>query len=167
MLEYLSVGQIVNVHGFKGEVKVYPLSNDIERFKQLKQVYVEKGEELNSYEVQSIKYLKNTVVLKLKGVDTEEQANSLRNCYVKVERQKAVKLPKDNFFICDLIECEVHDINGVLLGTIIDVMQTGSNDVFVVKKGNKEILIPALKSIVKEVNIEDRKIKVELPEGLM
>ena len=118
MLEYLSVGQIVNIHGFKGEVKVYPLTNDMERFSKLKQVYVETQDGLKSYDIQSIKYLKNTVVLKLKGIDTEDAANKLRNCYVKVDRQKAVKLPKDNFFICDLIDCEVYDLNGALLGTI-------------------------------------------------
>lgn len=167
MLEYLSVGQIVNIHGFKGEVKVYPLTNDMERFSKLKQVYVETQDGLKSYDIQSIKYLKNTVVLKLKGVDTEDAANKLRNCYVKVDRQKAVKLPKDNFFICDLIDCEVYDLNGALLGTITDVMQTGSNDVFVVKTDKKEILIPALKSIVKEVDIDGRKVVVELPEGIL
>ena len=167
MLEYLSVGQIVNIHGFKGEVKVYPLTNDMERFSKLKQVYVETQDGLKSYDIQSVKYLKNTVVLKLKGIDTEDAANKLRNCYVKVDRQKAVKLPKDNFFICDLIDCEVYDLNGALLGTITDVMQTGSNDVFVVKTDKKEILIPALKSIVKEVDIDGRKVVVELPEGIL
>lgn len=167
MLEYLSVGQIINIHGFRGEVKVYPLTNDMERFSKLKQVYVETQDGLKSYDVQSVKYLKNTVVLKLKGVDTEDAANKLRSCYVNVDRQKAVKLPKDNFFICDLIECEVYDLNGALLGTITDVMQTGSNDVFVVKTDKKEILIPALKSIVKEVDIDNRKVVVELPEGIL
>lgn len=167
MLEYLSIGQIVNIHGFKGEVKVYPLTDDINRFKKLKEVYVEENTQLMKYEVEGIKLLSSTVAMKLKGIDTEEAANKLRNFYIKVDRESAVKLPKDSFFICDLIDSAVYDEKGLLLGTLADVLQTGSNDVYVVKTTDKDILIPALKEVVKEIDIRDKKIVVELPEGLI
>lgn len=167
MLEYLSIGQIVNVHSFKGEVKVYPLTDDVARFEGLKEVYVEHPDGLKKYAVQQIKYLKSTVVMKLSGVDTEEAANKLRNLYVKVDRSKAVKLPKDAFFICDIIGLSVYDTEGKLLGQVGDVLQTGSNDVYVVRINENDVLIPALKEVVKEINIKDNKMVVQLPEGLI
>lgn len=167
MLEYLSIGQIVNVHGFKGELKVYPLTDDIKRFRKLKEIYVEENSLLVKYEVESVKFSSNFVIIKLKGIDTEIEANRLRDFYLKVDRESAVKLPKDSYFICDLIGLGVFDKNGLLLGTIKDVLQTGSNDVYVVRTDGKDILIPALKDIVKEIDLENQSIMVELPEGLI
>lgn len=167
MLEYLTVGQIINTHGFRGDVKVYPLTDNIQRFKKLKEVYLENGGQLKKHRVESAKLQNNAVILKLEGIDTEEAADKLKNVYVKVNRSEAVKLPKDSFFICDLVGCEVFDENGELLGELKDVLQTGSNDVFVVDGKGKNILIPALKEIFKEINIEDRRIIVKLPEGLI
>lgn len=167
MLEYLTIGQIVNTHGVQGEVKVYPLTDDIKRFDKLKELYIENKGELKKYPVQSVKYLKNTVVMKLKGIDTMNDAEKLRQLYVKVGRWDAVSLPKDTFFICDLVDSEVYDIEGNRLGILKDVLQTGSNDVYVVKTDGKEILIPALKTVVKEINLQAKKITVDLPEGLI
>ncbi len=167
MLEYLSIGQIVNVHGFKGDVKVYPLTNDMSRFKNLKAVYVEENNQLVKYKIEELKFLSTTIAMKLNGIDTEEAANKLRNFYIKVDRKSAVKLPKDSYFICDLIDLEVYDEKGLLLGTIRDVIQTGSNDVYVVQTSGKDILIPALKEVVKEIDIKNKKIVVELLEGLI
>lgn len=167
MLDYLSIGQIVNIHGFKGEVKVYPLTDDMSRFNKLKEVYVEENTQLVKYEVEGLKFLSNTVAMKLKGIDTEEAANKLRNFYMKVDRKSAVKLPKDSYFICDLIDLEVYDEKGLLLGTLRDVLQTGSNDVYVIQTTGKDILVPALKEVVKLIDIKNKKIVVELPEGLI
>ncbi|KUO75491.1 MAG: hypothetical protein APF77_22770 [Clostridia bacterium BRH_c25] len=167
MLEYLSIGQIINTHGIRGEVKVYPLTDDMGRFNRLKEVYVEENNQLVKYEVEGTKFLSNTVVMKLKGIETEEAAARLRNYYMKVDRKSAVKLPKDSYFICDLIDSEVYDEKGSVLGKIRDVLQTGSNDVYVVQTAGKDILVPALKEVVKEIDLKDRKIVVELPEGLM
>ncbi|MDD4504160.1 MAG: ribosome maturation factor RimM [Clostridiaceae bacterium] len=167
MLEYLSIGQIVNIHGFNGAVKVYPLTDDMSRFKKLKEIYVEENTQLVKYEVESIKFLSNTVAIKLKGIDTEEEANKLRNLYMKVDRKSAVKLPKDSYFICDLIDLEVYDEKGSLLGTIKDVLQTGSNDVYIIRTEEKDILVPALKNVVKKIDLVNKKIMVELPEGLI
>jgi 16S rRNA processing protein RimM len=167
MLQYLSIGQIVNVHGFKGEVKVYPLTNDMSRFKKLTEVYVEENNQLVKYEIEALKFLSTTIAMKLKGIDTEEAANRLRNFYIKVDRKSAVKLPKDSYFICDLIDLEVYDEKGLLLGTLKDVLQTGSNDVYVVKTSGDDILVPALKDVVKEIDIKNKEIVVALPEGLI
>lgn len=167
MLEYLSIGQIINTHGFRGEVKVYPLTDDMGRFKKLKTVYVEENNQLVKYEVEGVKFSGNTAVMKLKGIDTEEAANKMRNFYIKVDRKSAVSLPKDSYFICDLIDLEVYDENNSLLGTVKDIIQTGSNDVYVVEAEGKSILVPALKDVVKEIDIVNKKIRVELPEGLI
>lgn len=167
MLEYLSIGQIINTHGFRGEVKVYPLTDDISRFEKLKEVYLEENDGLMKYKVESVKLLSSTVAVKLKGIDSEEAADKLRGFYVKVDRKSAVKLPKDTYFICDLIDLEVYDEKGLLIGTVKDVLQTGSNDVYVVQSSGKDILIPALKDIVKKIDLENKKILVEMPEGLI
>lgn len=167
MLEYLSIGQIVNVHGFNGAVKVYPLTDDMSRFKKLKEVYVEENAQMIKYEIEGIKFLSNTVSVKLKGIDTEKDANKLRNLYMKVDRKSAVKLPKDSYFICDLIDLEVYDEKGLLLGTVKDVLQTGSNDVYVIRTDEEDILVPALKSVVKKIDLANKIIMVELPEGLI
>lgn len=167
MLEYLSIGQIINTHGLRGAVKVYPLTDDISRFEKLKEVYVEENDGIVKYKVESVKFLSSTVSVKLKGVDSEEAANKLRGSYIKVDRKSAVKLPKDTYFICDLIDLEVYDEKGLLLGTVKDVLQTGSNDVYVIESSGKDILIPALKDIVKKIDLENKKILVEMPEGLI
>lgn len=167
MLEYLSIGQIVNTHGVKGEIKVYPLTDDITRFEKLKDVYIEAKGEMKKYSVANVKYQNNTVLMKLDGIDTMNDAEKLRELYLKVGRWDAVPLPKDTFFICDIIESEVYDVNIGLIGKLTDVLQTGSNDVYVVKQDKKEILIPALKAVVKEIDLKNKKITVDLPEGLI
>lgn len=167
MLEYLSIGQIVNTHGIKGEIKVFPLTDDASRFDKLKEIYIESKDEMTKYQIESIKHLKNTVILKLKGIDTMNDSEKLRNLYIKVGRWDAVRLPKDSFFICDIVESDVFDIHGELLGKLADVLQTGANDVYIVKDDKREILIPALKTVVKEINLQSKKIIVDLPEGLI
>ncbi len=167
MLKYLSIGQIISTHGYSGEMKVYPLTDDIRRFKKLKEVYVEECSGLVKYRVENIKLLSSIVVIKLEGINTEKEANSLKNLYVKIDRESAVKLPKDSYFICDLIDLEVFNENGMLLGTIKDVLQTGSNDVYVVHTGGKDILIPALKDVVRIIDLENKNMMVKLPEGLI
>lgn len=167
MLEYLSIGQIVNTHGVKGEIKVYPLTDDITRFEKLKEVYIEAKGEIKKYPVASVKYLKNTVIMKLEGIDTMNDAERLKELYLKIGRWDAVPLPKDTFFICDIVDSEVYAIGIGLLGKLTNVIQTGSNDVYVVMQDKKEILIPALKTIVKEIDIKNKKITVDLPEGLI
>lgn len=168
MLEYLIIGQLVNTHGVKGEVKATALTDDPQRFKKLKWVYIDKNGALEKYNIEGVKFFKQFVILKFKEVNTMEAAEKLKGFYIKVDRANAVKLPKDSFFITDILGLEVYGENNELLGRLADVIQTGSNDVYIVKDAeNKEILIPALKSVVKEVSIEKGRISVILPKGLL
>jgi 16S rRNA processing protein RimM len=108
------------------------------------------------------------VIVKFKGIDDMDAAEALKNLYLKVDRKSAVKLPEDAFFICDLIGCEVLEESGRRLGMIKDVLKTGSNDVYFVEDEDKKtVLIPALKAVVREVSVKDRRMVVKLPEGLM
>jgi len=168
MLEYLIIGQLVNTHGLKGELKATTLTDDPQRFLDLDWVYIDKKGTLEKYFITSVKFLKSLVILKFDGVDSIEAAEKLKGFYLKVDRAKAVKLPENSFFIADIIGIQVYNENNELLGKLLDVIQTGSNDVYIVKnEEGKEILIPALKSVVKEVSLDDRRISVVLPKGLL
>lgn len=168
MEQYLEVGKIANTHGIKGEVKVIPLTDDPERFTKLRWVYLERNNELERLDIEGVKFLKGMVLLKFKQINDMNAAELVKGMVLKVDRKNAVKLPKDSFFICDLLGCEVLEEDGNRLGTLREVLKTGSNDVYVVEQeGRKDILIPALKSVVKEVDLEQRKLVVVLPEGLV
>lgn len=168
MLEKFIVGQLTSTHGVKGELKALPLTDDPQRFLKLKWVYIDKNGSLEKYNIKNVKFLKNFVILKFEGVDTMDDAVKLKGLYLKIDRADAVKLPKNSFFIADIIGMKVFDENNVLLGQLSDVIQTGSNDVYIVKDDNgKEILIPALKSVVRDVSMEEQRISVILPKGLL
>jgi 16S rRNA processing protein RimM len=168
MIEYFDVGVIANTHGIKGEVKIVPLTDNPERFSQLKSVFVDNKGDLKKYNIEYVKYFKNLVILKFKEITDMTEAEKIKGLTLKIDRKDAVKLPKDSFFICDLIGCQVREENGIDLGTVKNVLQTGSNDVYVVEdKNGKEILIPALKNVVKEVSVESKKMLVSLPKGLI
>jgi 16S rRNA processing protein RimM len=168
MQDFLQVGKVVNTHGVKGEVKVVPLTDDPQRYDKLKWVYAGNDDTKQILNIESVKYFKNTVIIKFKEVPDMDGAINLKEQYLYVDRKNAVKLPKDTYFICDLIGSEVFETDGTKLGDLRDIIQTGSNDVYIVKsESGKEILVPALKSVVKEISIENKKIVVELPEGLI
>ncbi|OPX42531.1 ribosome maturation factor RimM [Ruminiclostridium hungatei] len=168
LAEYLIVGQLVNTHGVKGELKSTALTDDPQRFKKLEWVYIDKNGSLEKYELAGVKFFKQFVIIKFKGVDSIEAAEKLKGMYLKIDRENAIKLPKDSFFITDLIGLSVYDEKETLLGKLKDVIQTGSNDVYVVRDdAGTEILIPALKSVVKEVLLDAGRISVILPKGLL
>lgn len=156
MKEFLTVGQIVKTHGVKGEVKVYPLTDDIKRFRKLKKVYIDDIEKNITW----CKLQADRVILKIEGIDTVEDAEKYKNKYIRINREDAVKLPKDSYFITDLIGCTVVDSNGKDLGKVFDVIKTGSNDVYWIKSP-KELLIPALKDIVLSVDVESQSIVIK------
>ncbi len=121
MEEYLEVGQIVNTNGLKGTLKVKPLTDDITRFEDLETIYVQKGKDLVEFNIQDVKYNKNMVLLKLEGIDNIEEAEKYKNLYLKINRQDAVELEDDSYFIVDIIGCEVYTDVGDFLGKVIDV----------------------------------------------
>lgn len=163
---YLRIGKIVNTQGIKGEVRVIPLTDDITRFDKLKNVYIE-GEPPLNLKIEYTKYHKNFVLIKFKGLDSINDVEKYKNTYILVDRKNSIKLSEGSYFICDIIGLEVVDTDGASLGHICEVMSTGSNDVYIVKMDESEILIPALKTVVKEINMQEGRMVVELPEGLV
>ena len=155
MSELLKVGKIVNTHGLRGEVKVMALTDDPRRFDELEYVLID-GKEVG---VEGCKYQKDRIIVKLESVDKVEEAEKLKNKFMEIPRELAVELEDDCYFLADLRECTVFDTEGKELGKIYDVIQTKNNDVYWIRKP-KELLIPVLKSIVLDINIDERKITV-------
>ena len=168
MEEYLEIGQIINTNGLKGFLKVKPLTDDITRFEDLDRVYIQKGNELVEFNIQEIKYSKNMVLLKLENIDDIDEAEKYRNFYIKINRADAVKLDDNSYFIVDIIGSEVYTDEDVFLGKVVDVFPTGSNDVYTVKtEDGKDILLPAIEDVIKNVDTKNKKITVHLLEGLI
>ena len=168
MLPNLEIGQIVNTFGIKGMVKVKPFTDDIRRFDELKTVYVEKNGSQTEYEIEEVKYHKDMVSIKFKGIDKVEQAEVLRNSYLTVSRDSVEKLEEGRYYIVDLLGLEVYTDEQILLGTLEDIFNTGSNDIYVVKnKQGKQILLPAIQDVIKQIDIENKKIIVHLLPGLI
>ena len=168
MLPNLEIGQIVNTFGIKGMVKVKPFTDDIRRFDELKTVYVEKNSNQTEYEIEEVKYHKDMVLIKFKGIDKVEQAEMLRNSYLTVSRDSVEKLEEGRYYIVDLLGLEVYTDEQILLGTLDDIFNTGSNDIYVVKdKQGKQILLPAIQDVIKQIDIENKKIIVHLLPGLI
>ncbi len=167
MQKRLEIGQIVNTFGIKGEVKVKPFTDDINRFDELKKVYVKTKTGIKQYKIENVKYHKNMVLLKLEGINRIEDAEMLRNLFLEIDREDAIPLEEGTYFIADLIGLEVYTDEGKLLGKVDDIYNTGSNDIYVVKDElGKQILLPAIKEVIKEVKL-DEKIIVHLIQGLV
>ncbi len=167
MPNLLEIGQIVNSYGIKGLFKVVPFTDDITRFSKLKTIYIEKNKKLEKMEIEEVKYHKNLVLLKLKGIDDINDTLKYKNCYIKIDRTDAVDLPENSYFIVDLIDMEVYTDEDKFLGKIVDVFPTGSNDVYVVKDDlGKQILLPAIGDVIKNVDVANKKMTVHLIEGL-
>ena len=157
MEQLLQVGVISSTHGVRGEVKVFPTTDDPQRFKSLKNVILDTGKEQIPLEIQGVKFFKQFVILKFKGIDNINDIERYKRRSLFVTREDAVELEEDCYFLADLRECTVFDTEGKELGQIYDVIQTKNNDVYWIRKP-KELLIPVLKSIVTDINIDERKI---------
>ena len=165
---YLEIGQIVNTNGLKGFLKLKPLTDDITRFEKLKTIYIQKAKELIEFKIQEVKYNKQSVLLKLEGIDDITEAEKYKNFYIKISKENAVELEKNSYFIVDIIGCQVYTDENEYLGNVVDVFQTGSNDVYTLKNSEgKEILIPAIKEVIKNVDIKNKKIVIHLMDGLI
>ena len=167
MKEKLEVGQIVNTFGIKGFVKIYPYVDDIQRFDDLKNVYIKSKNINQKLEIEQVKYQKNMVLVKFKGIETVEQAEKLRNAYVEIDRKDAIKLEEGQYFIADLLGLEVFLDTGEKLGILDDIFNTGSKDIYVVKNElGKQFLLPYIDEVIKKIDLENGKITVHLIEGL-
>ena len=161
------VGVISSTHGIAGEVKVFPTTDDVKRFKKLKHVILDTGKEKLNLEVCQVKFFKQMVILKFKEFNNINDVERFRGKSLYVTRENAVKLQKDEYFIADMIGMRVVSTDGEELGTLEDVLQTGANDVYVVEKeGNSQLLLPAIKECIREVDMEQGTITVYLMPGL-
>ena len=181
MEELLQVGVITSTHGVRGEVKVFPTTDDPNRFKSLKHVLLDTGREKKSLEVQGVKFFKQFVILKFKGIDNindiemykkrELWINDIeryKRCPLLVERKDAVELEEDEYFIADMIGIEVVTEDDKPFGTLKDVMETGANDVYVIDTDEHgEVLVPAIRECILDVDIENQKMKIHLMDGLI
>lgn len=164
-MEYIQVGKIVNTHGIRGDVKVLPLTDDTKRFEKLKFVYL--GDDKVKLEIVKVAYVKGNVLLQFKNYYDINDVEKFKNTVLWIDVNDKIALPKNSFFIHDIIGIEVYLDDGTHIGKIKDILQPGANDVYVVKSADKEYLIPAIKDVVKQVDLESKKMTITAMEGLL
>lgn len=168
MEDLLQVGAIAQTHGIRGEVKVFPMTDDVRRFQKLKEIILDTGREKMTLEIEGVKYFKKFVILKFKGIDNINDIERYKGKALYVTRENAVKLGRDEYFIADLIDLEVYDEDGNYLGVLTNVIETGANDVYEVRfEDGREVLLPAIKQCILDIDMENRKMKVHIMDGLL
>lgn len=168
MEDLLQVGIITSAHGVRGEVKVYPTTDDPRRFRRLKEVVLDTGREKLNLEIEGVKFFKQFVILKFKGLDNINDIEKYRQKSLYVTRKNAVRLQRDEYFIADLIGLKVQDEDGTELGTVKDVIETGANDVYEVEMADgRSLLLPAIKQCILNVDVENGMMQVHVLEGLL
>lgn len=166
--ERLEVGQIVNTFGIKGFVKIYPYVDDISRFDNLKKVHIKSKNKDEELQIEEVKYQKNMVLVKFKGIETVENAEKLRNSFVEIDRADAIPLEEGQYFIADLLGLDVFLDTGEKLGVLEDIYNAGSSDIYVVKNElGKQFLLPYIDEVIKKINLEEGKIIVHIIEGVI
>ena len=168
MEDLLQVGVITTTHGVRGEVKVFPTTDDPARFKKLKNVVLDTGKELIDLEVAGVKFFKNMVILKFKEMNRIEDCEPFRNKDILITRDQAVKLNPDENFIADLIGLKVLTDEGEEFGTVKDILQTAANDVYLIEgPEGKEYLFPSIKECILNVDLEAGTVTVHIMDGLL
>lgn len=167
MEDLLQVGIITTTHGLRGEVKVFPTTDEPARFKKLKTVILDTEMGNTELEIESVRFFKNMVILKFKGIDDINDVEKYRKRGLFVTRANAVELKENEYFIADLIGLSVISDEGEELGEIKNVLKTGANDVYVIaKEGAKDLLVPAIHECVRKVDIFGGRMEVHLLPGL-
>ena len=167
MEDFFRVGAIANTHGIKGEVKVFPTTDDPKRFTWLKQVFLDTGKEKIELEVEKVRFFKNLVIVKFKGIDNINDIEKYKGCDLLVTRENAIPLEEGEYYLADIIGAEVYTEDGNGFGTLTDVLETGANLVYVVEHEGEEVLLPVIERCVKDVNVEEKKIVVHILPGLL
>lgn len=168
MEQLLQVGIISSTHGVRGEVKVFPTTDDVKRFKKLKKVILDTGREHLPLEVESVKFFKQFAIVKFKGIDNINDIEKYKGKSLLVDRENAVKLRKDEYFIADMIGLQVYTEDRETFGVLKDVLETGANDVYIIDSPKYgEVLVPAIKQCILDVDIEGQKMTIHLLEGLV
>lgn len=168
MEDKLQVGAITSTHGVRGEVKVFPTTDDPKRFKRLKEVILDTGKEELVLEIEGVKFFKQFVILKFKGLDNINDVEKYRQKNLYVTRKNAVRLRRDEYFIADLCGMRVVDEEEQPVGILKDVLETGANDVYIITmEDGRELLLPAIKQCILNVDVENNVMKVHILEGLL
>ena len=168
MEDFFQVGIITATHGINGEVKVFPTTDDPKRFKRLKEVLLDTGKERLPLKIESVKFFKQFVILKFMDINNINDVERYRKCSLLVSRENAVRLGRDEYFVADLEGLEVRDEDGMPIGVLKSVMETGANDVYVIELSDgRELLLPAIRQCVLEVDVEAGFIRIHILEGLL
>ena len=166
--DLLQVGAITQTHGLRGEVKVFPTTDDVKRFKKLKEVILDTGKEKMALEIENVRFFKQFAILKFKGFDNINDIERYKGKSLYVTRENAVKLRKDEYFIADLMGVKIYDEQDAYMGVLKDVIVTGANDVYeIALEDGRTLLLPAIKQCVLDVDIEQRRMKVHVLDGLL
>ena len=168
MEDLLKVGVITTTHGVRGEVKVYPTTDEPERFLELDYVLLDTGRELRKLEIENVKYFKNLVILKFKGVDNINDIEKYKGRDLWIPRKEGQELEEDEYYIADLLGMSVVLEDGQEFGTLKDVMETGANDVYIIDSAEHgEVLLPAIKECILDVDLEKNVMTIHLMKGLI
>ena len=166
MEDLLQAGVITTTHGIRGEVKVYPTTDDVHRFEDLDSVLLDTGREYIELEIENVKYFKQYAILKFKGINNINDIEKYKGRSLYVTRDQAIPLDEDEYYIADLIGLDVYLENGEKFGVLKDVMETGANDVYIVETGEgKEVLLPAILECILDVDIEENRMEIHLMDG--
>jgi len=168
-MDYLIIGRFLKPFGIHGEMKVLPVTDTHERFRYLSFVFIRDSNELKKCELEGVRYKGDMVLLKLKGYDTRNAAEQLSNEYLYIDRAHAAPLDDEGYYYYDLYECRVLTTAGDKLGSVCDIQNAGSCDVYVIRGDNEEddiFYIPAVKDVVKKIDIKNKEIIIEEIEGL-
>lgn len=166
--EFITIGKVVSTQSNKGEVNVFPLTDSTDRFKKLDSVILRNSNSRITVNIEKIRIKENTVVLKIKDIENIQEAKMIIGSFLEVERKDAIKLPKDTYFLFEIVGLEVYNENNIFLGKIENVISTGSNDVYIVKgKNKKELFIPAIREVVKNIDLEKKRITIKMVNGLI
>lgn len=168
MEDLLKVGVITTTHGVRGEVKVFPTTDEAERFLELDYVLLDTGRELKRLEIQNVKFFKNLAILKFKGIDNINDIEMYKRRDLWIPREEGQELSEGEYYVADLIGMNVLLEDGTVFGTLKDVMETGANDVYVIDTKDKgEVLLPAIRECILDVNVEENTMTVHLMKGLL
>ena len=168
MEDMLRIGVVTTTHGLHGEVKVFPTTDDVKRFKKCDEVILVTRQGNLTLHVQGVKFFKNIVIVKFKEFDTIEQVEGFRKCDLMVTRENAIPLKEGEYFLGDAVGCEVEDEDGVKIGVVTDTIETGANNVFEIRtEDGKEVLFPVIPDCIKSVDVKEKKIVAHVMKGLM
>ena len=174
MRNYLRIGKIISLHGIKGEVKIFPTTDDVKRFDYLKKFYIVDSDDaddslfsdINFYETEGVKYIKNTCILKIKGLNKIEDSSKFIGKSMYVERSDAIKLDTNEFYIVDLIGLKCYK-DQEFIGNVNDIMKTKANSILVIDYKGKDVLVPMVSDFIEQIDIDKALVRIKTLEGLI